>query len=59
MALAAEDPMIFAVLTIGAAAVLAFANGANDVSRGVAMLAGTGRASYRTAIAWAGGLIVG
>jgi len=41
-----------AVLTVIAAAVLAFANGANDVSKGVATLAGTGRASYRTAIAW-------
>jgi PiT family inorganic phosphate transporter len=41
-----------AVLTLAGAAVLAFANGANDVSKGVATLAGTGRASYRTAIAW-------
>ncbi|MFN2514383.1 MAG: inorganic phosphate transporter, partial [Pyrinomonadaceae bacterium] len=41
-----------AILTAIGAAVLAFANGANDVSKGVATLAGTGRASYRTAIAW-------
>ena len=41
-----------AVLTVIGGAVLAFANGANDVSKGVATLAGTGRASYRTAIAW-------
>lgn len=41
-----------AVLTVAGAAVLAFANGANDVSKGVATLAGTGRTSYRNAIAW-------
>lgn len=41
-----------AVLTVLGAALLAFANGANDVSKGVATLAGTGRASYRAAIAW-------
>lgn len=41
-----------AILTVLGAAVLAFANGANDVSKGVATLAGTGRASYRTAIVW-------
>jgi PiT family inorganic phosphate transporter len=41
-----------AILTVIGAAVLAFANGANDVSKGVATLAGTGRASYRTALAW-------
>jgi PiT family inorganic phosphate transporter len=44
--------MTFAVLTIAGAAVLAFANGANDVSKGVATLAGSRRASYRAAIAW-------
>src|SRR5712692_10786412 len=49
---AAVDAMTFAVLTIAGAAVLAFANGANDVSKGVATLAGSGRASYRAAIAW-------
>jgi inorganic phosphate transporter, PiT family len=41
-----------AVLTVAGAAVLAFANGANDVSKGVATLAGAGRTSYRRAIAW-------
>jgi PiT family inorganic phosphate transporter len=43
---------MLAILTISAAAFLAFANGANDVSKGVATLAGSRRASYRTAIAW-------
>jgi hypothetical protein len=38
--------------TIVAVAVLAFANGANDVSKGIATLAGSRRASYRQAIAW-------
>lgn len=44
--------MIFAMFTIIGAAVLAFANGANDVSKGVATLAGSGRTSYHSAIAW-------
>jgi inorganic phosphate transporter, PiT family len=44
--------MVLATLTILGCALLAFANGANDVSRGVATLAGSGRATYRTAIAW-------
>jgi PiT family inorganic phosphate transporter len=44
--------MTIATLTIVGAAVLAFANGANDVSKGVATLAGSGRTSYRSAIAW-------
>jgi inorganic phosphate transporter, PiT family len=44
--------MVVAILTILGAALLAFANGANDVSRGVATLSGSGRASYRAAIAW-------
>ena len=43
--------MSLAIFTIVAAA-LAFANGGNDVSKGVATLAGCGRASYRRAIAW-------
>ena len=43
---------MLAILTIAGAAFLAFANGANDVSKGVATLAGSRRASYRTAIAW-------
>jgi len=41
-----------AILTVIGAAVLAFANGANDVSKGVATLAGTGRTSYGQAVAW-------
>ena len=44
--------MTVAVLIVVGAAILAFANGANDVSKGVATLAGSGRASYRSAIAW-------
>jgi PiT family inorganic phosphate transporter len=44
--------MTLAILTIAGAAALSFANGANDVSKGVATLAGSGRATYRTAIAW-------
>jgi PiT family inorganic phosphate transporter len=44
--------MTIAILTVCVVALLAFANGANDVSKGVATLAGTGRATYRTAIAW-------
>jgi PiT family inorganic phosphate transporter len=44
--------VIIPMLIVAGAAVLAFANGANDVSKGVATLAGSGRASYRTAIAW-------
>lgn len=43
---------MLAILTIAGAAFLAFSNGANDVSKGVATLAGSRRASYRTAIAW-------
>ena len=41
-----------AILTVIGAAVLAFGNGANDVSKGVATLAGTGRTSYGQALAW-------
>lgn len=44
--------LALAILTVIGAAALAFANGANDVSKGVATLAGTGRTSYRNAIAW-------
>lgn len=44
--------MVLATLTVVAAAVLAFANGANDVSKGVATLAGNGGTSYRTPLAW-------
>jgi PiT family inorganic phosphate transporter len=44
--------MVLSVLTIAAVIALAFANGANDVSKGIATLAGSGRATYRQAIAW-------
>ena len=40
------------LLTIAAVGALAFANGANDVSKGIATLAGSGRATYRQALAW-------
>lgn len=40
------------LLTIAAVILLAFANGANDVSKGIATLAGSGRATYRQALAW-------
>jgi inorganic phosphate transporter, PiT family len=44
--------LALAVLTLVAACALAGANGANDVSRGVATLVGSGAASYRRALAW-------
>lgn len=44
--------MALATFTVIAAALLAFANGANDVSKGVATLAGSRRTSYHTALAW-------
>ena len=43
---------MLSLLTIAAMALLAFANGANDVSKGIATLAGSGRATYRQALAW-------
>jgi len=43
--------MIAAAIVV-LAAVLAFANGANDVSKGVATLVGSGVTSYRRAIVW-------
>jgi PiT family inorganic phosphate transporter len=43
--------MLFAALLF-LVALLAFANGANDVSKGVATLAGSGAASYRRALLW-------
>ncbi|HEY6006572.1 MAG TPA: inorganic phosphate transporter [Anaeromyxobacter sp.] len=52
---------LIAILAV--AALLAFANGANDVSKGVATLVGSGVADYRKAILWgtaftaAGGLL--
>src|SRR5919106_2928374 len=44
--------MLIPLLTIAAMVLLAFANGANDVSKGIATLAGSGRATYRQALAW-------
>jgi PiT family inorganic phosphate transporter len=44
--------MLLPLLTIAAVIALAFANGANDVSKGIATLAGSGRATYRQALAW-------
>ena len=49
--------MLLSLLTIAAVAALAFANGANDVSKGIATLAGSRRATYRQALAW--GTLVG
>ncbi len=47
--------MLPLLLTIAVVAAVAFANGANDVSKGVAPLVGSGVAGYRTAIAWGSG----
>lgn len=44
--------MVVVLLTIAAVLMLAFANGANDVSKGIATLAGSGRATYPQALAW-------
>lgn len=49
--------MLFAAILF-LVAVLAFANGANDVSKGVATLAGSGAASYRRALLWGTGWTV-
>lgn len=52
-------------LVIGLGVFLAYANGSNDVSKGIATLAGSGLSSYRRAIVWgtiwtgAGGLAGG
>ncbi len=40
------------LLVVSVVAALAFANGANDVSKGIAPLVGSGVAGYRPAIAW-------
>jgi PiT family inorganic phosphate transporter len=40
--------LVLVLLTLG----LAFANGANDVSKGIATLVGSGTTKYRTAVAW-------
>jgi len=42
-----------ALLVIAIAVVLAFANGANDVSKAIATLVGSGTSRYRAAAAWA------
>jgi PiT family inorganic phosphate transporter len=44
--------MVIPLLTVAAMMALAFANGANDVSKGIATLAGSRRATYRQALAW-------
>jgi len=44
--------VVLSVLTIAAVSTLACANGANDVSKGIATLAGSRRATYRQAIGW-------
>ncbi len=41
-----------AVIAIGVGVILAAANGSNDLSKGVASLAGAGLADYRKALAW-------
>jgi PiT family inorganic phosphate transporter len=43
-------PSIFVVLFVGA--LLAYANGSNDVSKGIATLVGSGITDYRRAITW-------
>lgn len=53
------------VLLLGLVLVLAFVNGANDVSKGIATLVGAGITNYRRAVLWgaawttAGGLLAG
>src|SRR5438132_7518510 len=44
--------MLLGLLTIGCAAAVAYANGANDVSKGVATLVGSRLATYRQALQW-------
>lgn len=44
--------MIVAAALLAMAIGLAWANGANDVSKGIATLAGSGLSNYRTAIIW-------
>lgn len=44
--------MPLAILTIGCAAAMAWANGANDVSKGVATLVGSRLATYAQALRW-------
>lgn len=44
--------MIDGLLVIAVSTLLAYANGANDVSKGIATLVGSGIANYRRAIVW-------
>src|SRR5947209_20631909 len=43
---------ILPLLAIGLGAFLAYVNGSNDVSKGIATLVGSGTTSYRGALAW-------
>src|SRR3989442_6681706 len=43
---------MISLLAVASVIALAFANGANDVSKGIATLAGSRRATYRQALAW-------
>src|SRR3954462_836834 len=42
-----------ALLATALGALIAFVNGANDVSKGIATLVGSGTTTYRRALAWA------
>lgn len=44
--------MLIICLLVAAVILLSFANGANDVSKGIATLVGSGVTSYRKAIIW-------
>jgi PiT family inorganic phosphate transporter len=44
--------LLMVVVTIAVMLILAFANGANDVSKGIATLVGSGISSYRRAVLW-------
>ncbi|HUP46663.1 MAG TPA: inorganic phosphate transporter [Thermoanaerobaculia bacterium] len=44
--------LLMALLLIAATLLLAFANGANDVSKGIATLVGSGLSHYRPAVLW-------
>jgi inorganic phosphate transporter, PiT family len=44
--------MLLAVVTVGCAAAVAWANGANDVSKGVATLVGSRLSTYRQGVQW-------
>jgi PiT family inorganic phosphate transporter len=43
---------ILSLLAIGLGALMAYVNGSNDVSKGIATLVGSGTTSYRGALAW-------